>query len=261
MHLMAYLNRCGHEVLPLDRHVMPTEKMDALIHLAGENIAGKRWSAEHKKAIYDSRVLGTRQLIKHLIENDLVPKVFISASAVGYYGDRGDEILTESSSRGSGFLADVCQDWEAVSSNLPGTRICHTRFGMVLAKNGGALKKMLPAFKVGLGGRIGSGKQFISWIGAHDLARAMEHVLKSDLSGPINFTAPEPVMNKFFTEALAKHVNRWVGPPMPAWVAKLLFGEMADSLLLAGQRAIPEKLLQSGFAFETPSLQEALEKN
>ena len=258
---MAYLKERGHEVLPLGRGEMPSQKAGAIIHLAGENIAGRRWSAQHKKAIYDSRVLSTKELIQHITQNDLVPKVFISASAVGYYGDREDEILTEASSKGAGFLADVCQDWEDASKDLPGARVCHTRFGMVLAKSGGALKKMLPAFKVGLGGRFGSGKQFVSWIGLGDLVRGVEHVLESDLSGPVNFTAPEPVMNKIFTEAVADHVGRWVGPPMPAWIARLVFGEMADSLFLASQRAIPEKLLQSGFVFETPRLQEALEKN
>ncbi|MCB1108319.1 MAG: TIGR01777 family oxidoreductase [Chlamydiia bacterium] len=260
-HLVQYLSNLGFDMMPLARGEMPSMKADALIHLAGENIIEKRWTASHKKKIYDSRVITTQNLAHYLIENDLVPKVFVSASAVGYYGDRGSEILTEDSVKGEGFLADVCSDWESASMDLQDARVCHTRFGMVLSKDGGALAKLLPLFKAGLGGRLGSGSQYMSWIHMDDLVRGIHHVLVTDqLAGPINFTAPVPVSNKVFTKALAQAVHRWVGPPVPAWFLRLVFGEKADGLLLVSQRAVPEKLLKSGFSFNVANIEEALAK-
>ncbi|MCP5509808.1 MAG: TIGR01777 family protein [Chlamydiales bacterium] len=261
-HLVKYLSDLGFEMMPLNRGEMPSLKADAIIHLAGENIAGQRWTAAYKKTIYDSRVIGTQNLVHDLIENDLIPKVFISASAVGYYGDRGSEILTENSMKGEGFLADVCSDWELASMDLQDARVCHARFGMVLSRDGGALAKLLPLFKAGLGGRLGSGCQYVSWIHMDDLVRGLHHILVTNcLAGPINLTAPEPVLNKVFTQALAQALNRWVGPPIPAWILRLVLGEKADNLLLASQRAVPEKLLKSGFSFNIANIEEALAKN
>lgn len=231
--------------------VVPKGPCDYIIHLAGANIARKRWTSDYKRIIYESRVLGTQNLVKQLLERNQLPKVFISASAVGFYGDRGDELLTETSCKGKGFLAEVCADWEKATEPLSqsGVRVCHARFGMVLGK-GGALERMRWPFLLGLGGRLGSGNQYVSWIHIDDLVAAMQFVLEHEaLSGPINFVAPHPVRNQEMTERLAASVHRWVGPPLPPLLLKILVGEMAEDVLLASQQTVPEKLLQAGFSF------------
>ncbi len=237
------------------------EGFDAVIHLAGENIASGRWTANRKQLIRDSRVLGTRILSATLAERDVPPKVMICASAVGYYGNQDNQELTESSPRGDSFLAEVCHDWEEACSPLrrKGARVVNLRSGMVLSSQGGALKKMLPLFKAGLGGVIGDGKMYMSWITLEDIVRVINFCLNSDeLDGPVNTVAPNPVTNKEFTKTLGKILNRPTWLPTPAFALKLALGEMADELLLSSIRAVPEKLLNSGFAFRHLNLSDGL---
>lgn len=238
------------------------EGIDALIHLAGENIAGGRWTAALKNRIRESRVKGTRLVARALAAMKRAPKVWISASAIGYYGNRGDEKLTETSAPGSGFLASVCQEWEqstAAAEGVPGLRIVKLRIGVVLDKGGGALAKMLLPFKLGLGGVIGGGDQYMSWVALDDLVGAIEHCLGNEsLSGPINATAPEPETNRQFTRTLGKVLGRPTIFPMPALAARLAFGEMADEMLLGGARVLPARLEASGFRFRHPTIEGAL---
>ncbi|MDX8431762.1 MAG: TIGR01777 family oxidoreductase [Candidatus Algichlamydia australiensis] len=246
-----------HELLFFSRdlqkspNLLDLPEVDAIIHLSGENISGY-WTQKKKQRIKESRCDFTEKLTTALIEQNRVPKIFLSASAVGYYGDRGEEILDETAAKGEGFLSDVCACWEHASKPLAkhGARLVHMRFGMVLSKTGGALKKMLLPFKLGLGGRIGSGKQYMSSITLKDLTRAIEFVLMhKELSGPVNFCSPEPLTNLEFSERVAKSVNRTLGPPLPAFLAKLLFGQMGKELLLSSTRAYPKKFLDAGFHF------------
>lgn len=233
---------------------------DAVIHLAGENIASKRWSAEQKRKIRESRVDATQRLAKHLVAHK--PRLFIAASAVGFYGDRGDEILTEQSAGGTGFLPDTCEAWEQSTEalKLTGVRVIHLRFGMILSMDGGALAKMLPIFRAGVGGRIGSGRQWMSWITLEDVLRVIEFCLvRRELSGAYNTVAPEPVRNAEFTAELARVLKRPAIVPVPAFSLRLLYGEMADALLLSSQRVVPERLEQAGFTFEHRRIGEALE--
>jgi len=233
---------------------------DAVIHLAGESIVG-RWTAAKKKAMRDSRVLGTRRLSEALAQAKQRPEVFICASAIGIYGDRGDEILTEASGAGNGFLAELARDWEKASGAAidAGIRTVNIRIGLVLSSRGGALEKMLPPFKLGLGGRIGSGRQWWSWIHVDDIVGAMHHAIRNpSLSGPVNFTAPGAVQNTEFTGTLAAALSRPAIFPVPAFAARLAFGEMADELLLAGQRVEPAKLISSGYPFRFPTLKQSL---
>ena len=224
-------------------------QVESHIHLAGENIFG-RWTKKKKQRIRESRCDFTEKLVSSLIAQSKIPKHFLSASAVGFYGDRGDESLTEESAKGEGFLSDVCQCWENASKPLieKGTRVVHMRFGVILSPNGGALKKMLLPFKLGLGGRIGSGKQWMSTIQLTDLLRAIEFLLdQPEITGAVNLCAP--ITNLEFSKRIAKSVNHSLGPPLPAFLVKLLFGEMGESLLLASTRAHPNKILTHGFNF------------
>jgi uncharacterized protein (TIGR01777 family) len=234
---------------------------DAVIHLAGETIVG-RWTEAKKARIRDSRILGTRHLAEALSKAPQPPRVLISASAIGYYGDRGEEILLEDSRPGAGFLAEVCREWEAASqpANDAGIRTVQMRFGVVLSPRGGALSKMLPPFRMGLGGKIGSGRQWWSWIDVKDLVGAIHHVLRSDLlRGPVNVVAPKPVRNEEFTKSLAAVLSRPSIFPMPAFAARLALGQMADELLLASQHVEPAKLVATGYSFQYPGLKPALE--
>ena len=235
--------------------------VDAVVHLAGKNIAAARWSAKVKERIRSSRVEGTRVLCEGLAKMKAPPKALICASAIGFYGDRGDEIMTEESAAGSGFLAELAQDWEAATTPAveAGIRVVHLRFGVVLSPRGGALAKMLLPFKIGMGGRVGSGRQYWSWISIDDAAGAIHHALMTDsLQGPVNAVAPNPVTNIEFTKTLGQVLGRPTIVPMPATTARLLLGEMAEELLLASTRVEPKRLVQSGYQFRQPTLEAAL---
>jgi len=237
------------------------EGHDALVHLAGENIAAGRWTPDQKKRIRESRVRGTSMLCGRLKSLKKPPAVAVFASAVGIYGNRSDEELTEQSIPGSGFLATVTKEWEAASDVLTETsiRIVKLRIGVVLSKDGGALARMLPVFKLGLGGKIGSGRQYMSWIAIDDLLGIMKYTLSHDnISGPINAVSPNPVTNKEFTKRLGKLLSRPTFFALPRLGLKLAAGEMGDELLLASTRVLPEKLTSSGFHFEYPKLEQAL---
>jgi uncharacterized protein (TIGR01777 family) len=234
--------------------------LQAVVHLAGENIAG-RWTEAKKRRIRDSRVAGTTNLCRTLASLHAPPKVLVCASAIGYYGDRGDEILDESSSQGSGFLPDVCREWEAateIAANA-GIRVVNARLGVVLSRRGGALKPMLLPFKLGAGGKVGSGQQYWSWIDLDDVVAAIRHAIESEgLFGPVNVVAPHPCTNAEFTKVLGKVLHRPTVIPMPAFAARLALGEMADGLLLASARVIPRKLQETGFEFRFTDLAAAL---
>jgi uncharacterized protein (TIGR01777 family) len=235
--------------------------IDGIVHLAGENIASGRWTKVKKEKIRSSRIEGTKRLCEHILKLPTPPSVFVCASAIGYYGDRGMEFLNEDSSRGSGFLPDVCLGWEeaAESVSKAGLRVVNVRFGIVLSKDGGALAKMLTPFKMGMGGKIGSGTQYMSWVAMDDVTGAIYHALVTDsLKGPVNVTAPNPVTNKEFTNTLGKVLNRPTVMPMPAFAARLAFGEMANDLLLASTKVAPKRLSDSGYEFQYPELANAL---
>src|SRR5580700_2258766 len=234
---------------------------DAVIHLAGESIFG-RWTAGKKRKIRESRVAGTLNLAQALARAEEKPMVFVCGSAIGYYGNRGEEMLSEESAPGSGFLAEVCQEWEeattpAVQADI---RTAHLRTGIVLSPKGGALAAMLLPFKVGLGGRTGDGRQWMSWIDVRDMVGAIHHILKNDLlQGPVNMVAPKPVRNAEFAQTLAGVLSRPAIFPMPAFAAKLMFGEMGEELLLGSQQVEPGKLIASGYPFRYRELRAALE--
>lgn len=234
---------------------------DGVVHLAGESIAARRWSHAQKVRIRDSRVFGTRTLCRALAALAEKPKVLISASAIGFYGDRGAEALDETAARGSGFLPDVCVAWEAETRAAAdaGLRVVNLRIGVVLSPEGGALARMLPPFKLGAGGVLGGGQQFMSWIDLDDLVSAIRFALTTEtLHGAVNATAPNPVTNREFTKTLGKVLRRPTILPMPALAARAAFGEMADALLLASTRVLPRALQQAGFPFRYPTLEEAL---
>ena len=276
--LSAFLSTCGHHVTRLVRHEptssdeiqwspeggihASTPTFDAVIHLAGEGIAEKRWSSERKDKIVKSRVDGTRALLNSFANSKTPPKTFITASAIGFFGDRGDELLDETSSIGSGFLPSTCKAWEGLaeeSSKRCGARNIALRFGIVLSPEGGALKKMLLPFSLGLGGPLGSGKQFMSWIHLHDAVYAIYHLLmREDLSGPFVVTAPNPVSNSEFTKALGRVLKRPTLFRVPPFVLKILFGEMAEAALLSSTRAVPKGLTDSGFVFSYPEIEEGM---
>ena len=235
---------------------------DALIHLAGESIVG-RWTEDKKRRIVDSRVLPTRHLAEAMAKTSPPPQVFICASAIGYYGDRGDEILREESSPGARFSSQLCVQWENAcqAAVAAGIRTVNLRFGIVLSAAGGALQKMLPPFRLGAGGNMGNGRQWMSWVDLQDATTAMLHILKTEaLHGAVNMTAPNPVTNAEFTKTLAAVLSRPAVFPMPAFAARLLFGQMADELLLASQRVEPAKLLASGYVFQQPELRRSLQR-
>jgi uncharacterized protein len=234
---------------------------DPVIHLAGETVVG-RWTAAKKARIRDSRVLGTLHLAQALAQSAQRPRLLITASAVGYYGDRGEEILRENSPPGEGFLSEVCREWEAATqpAAAAGIRTAQLRIGVVLSPVGGALQKMLTPFKMGVGGNMGNGRQWWSWIDVRDLVGAIHHILTSDhLDGPVNIVTPTPVTNAEFTQTLASVLSRPAIFPMPAFAARLAFGQMADELLLASQRVEPAKLTASGYAFQYSNLRASLQ--
>ncbi len=278
--LIKALTGDGHEVIRLVRHnhklgafevewhpnkgivdTQQLEGMNAVVHLAGENIAAGRWTDEKKRAIRESRVKGTSLLSDALARLSHPPSVFVSASAIGYYGSRGDELLTEQSPPGNDFLANVCKDWEQATRAAAekGIRTVHARFGIILDRHEGALAKMLTPFRMGIGGRIGDGKQWMSWIAIDDIVAALKFVLlDAAVSGPVNFVAPNPVTNSEFTTTLGRVLARPTIFPMPAFGARLAFGEMADALLLSSQRVDPSVLEDRGFPFYWPTLEAAM---
>jgi uncharacterized protein len=270
----------GHEVVRLVRKAAPGltgvalwnpdtgdldssifDSADAVVHLSGETIAQGRWTAARKARIRDSRVKSTECVVQALLRASSPPKALLCASAIGYYGSRGDERLTETSGPGTGFLAEVCQAWETATrpASENGIRVVNLRFGMVLSGKGGALRAMLPAFKLGLGGVVGGGRQYISWIAMDDLAGAVRHLLNdTSVSGPVNLVSPNPVTNVAFTKALGRMLRRPTIIPAPAWAVRLAFGEMADALLLASQRVEPALLLAAGYSFQYGGIESAL---
>lgn len=279
--LIPLLTTGGHEAVPLVRSksamaataavawnpdanqidAAGIEGFDAVVHLAGENIAGGRWTAARKARILDSRVKGTRLLCEALARTARPPKTLVCASAIGFYGNRGDETLTEDSPSGNGFLAKVCREWEAAAepARNAGIRVVHLRFGVILTPAGGALAKMLLPFKLGAGGVIGNGRQYMSWITIDDTVGAVLHALATPgLNGPVNAVAPHPVTNREFTRTLGKVLSRPTIFPMPAFAARLAFGEMADELLLASTRVVPGRLMATGYNFRHERLEGGL---
>jgi uncharacterized protein len=237
------------------------EGVDAVVHLAGENIAGGRWTDKFKQRIRDSRVVGTQLLAEAIAGLSRKPRAFVCASAIGYYGDRGDEVLAEDSPPGDDFLAEVCQEWEAACQPArdAGIRTANIRIGVVLSPHGGALKKMLTPFKLGAGGRLGNGRQYMSWVALDDVVEAIGFLLANPaVAGPVNLTAPNPVTNADFTKTLGRVLSRPAIFPLPAFAARLLFGEMADALLLSSTRALPQALTAAGYQFRYPELEPAL---
>lgn len=277
--LVAALRERGHEVRPLVRRVPADEReifwdpaareldagrlegVEAVVNLAGENIAGGRWTAARREKLLRSRVDATQTLVAACAKLSPKPAVFVSASAVGFYGDGGDGELAEDAPAGLGFLPEVAMIWEtnAEGAARAGVRTVLLRYGVVLAKGGGALAKMLPAFRLGLGGRLGDGRQWLSWISLWDAITATVQAVENPrYRGPINVVAPNPVTNGDFTATLAARLRRPAFLPAPEWALHLLFGEMADATLLASTRAVPGKLQEVGFKFRYPTLDEAL---
>lgn len=238
------------------------EGLDAVIHLAGESISGLRWTEEKKKAIRDSRVIGTRTMIEAFDKLKKRPKVFISGSAVGFYGDRGSDEMTESSAAGKTFLSEVCKEWEAESRRAEdlGIRTVLLRTGIVLSKDGGALGTMLTPFKLGVGGVIGDGDQWMSWVSLVDVVEIINFALENEnLRGAINVTSPNPVTNEVFTKTLGNVLYRPTFLPLPEFAVHMVFGEMGDALLLDSTRVIPKRLADAGYKFKYPELRPALE--
>jgi uncharacterized protein len=234
---------------------------DAVVNLAGASIAGGRWSAERKAVLRASRIDTTRALVEALAKMNVRPSVLVSASAIGVYGDRGDEVLTEESKEGTDFLAGLAREWEAeaLKAEALGIRVVLARFGIILAREGGALAKMLLPFKLGAGGRLGSGQQWMSWVTLEDVIGILRMAIeKATVRGAVNVVAPQPVMNTEFTKALAKALHQPALFPAPAFALRLALGEMADALLLSSQRVAPQKLEQSGYRFAHADLASAL---
>ena len=276
--LVAKLSQSGHEVIRLVRRspkageiqwnpksgtldAAALEGTDAVIHLSGAGIGDKRWSAAYRKEILDSRTDTTALLAKTIASLSRKPSVFLSGSAIGIYGARNDEQLTEVSTHGTGFLAEVCEQWEAAAKPAvdAGVRTVYLRTGIVLSPKGGALKKLLPLFKLGVGGKFGNGKQWQSWISIDDEIGAIEYLLTANVSGAVNLTAPNPVTNAEFTKVLASVLKRPAIVPVPTFAPKILLGgELADALLFTGQRVIPAALNASGYAFKHTTLESAL---
>ena len=233
----------------------------AFIHLSGENIAEGRWTEERKRRIVDSRIATTSFLVKTIASLEKKPSVLVSASAVGIYGNRGSEELDEQSAKGTGFLADICEQWEAAAGPVKeaGVRLVLARFGVILSAEDGALAKLLPIFKAGVGGRVGSGEQYMAWVELGDVARACVYAIENEsLDGPIDVVAPEDTTNAAFAKALAHALHRPAFVPTPAFAIKLAFGQMGEETILASQRVAPAKLLAAGFSFEHPTLESAL---
>lgn len=271
--LCEHLTSLGHTAVPLVRGLggwnpalgeLDTHRVkgfDAVVHLGGAGIADKRWSDDYKQTIANSRINSTKLLAARMSETRDKPKVFVVASAVGIYGSRGSRLLTESDEPGSGFLADVATQWEAAADEArdAGIRVVHARLGMVLDRHGGALAKMMLPFKLGLGGVIGNGEQYWSWIAANDVVRAITHVIDSPkMVGPVNMVAPHAVTCYEFVKTLGRVLKRPTIMPTPAFAVRLAMGQMADELLLASTRVDPKALRNAGFTFETPQLEDAL---
>jgi hypothetical protein len=256
-HLLESLARAGHPPHALTRGAPPVE-CDVVIHLAGEPLA-QRWTAAARRRIRESRVAGTRNLVEALATLTRRPEALICASAIGYYGSRGDEILTESSAPGSGFLPELCVAWEteAQAAEALGIRVVRVRTGLVLDARGGALPRMLPPFRMGVGGRLGSGRQWMSWIHLEDLTALLLFAVENRFQGPLNAVAPHPVTNADFTRELARALRRPALFPVPEFALRLLFGEMAD-VLLDSQRVAPAAAEAAGFRFRFPQLPPAL---
>lgn len=238
------------------------EGIDAVVHLAGESVAGLRWTDDKKKAIRDSRVLGTRNVVDAISKLKNKPKVFIAASAIGFYGERGDEEVTESSGAGDNFLAAVCKEWEAESRRAEdaGIRTVLLRTGIVLSKDGGALATMLTPFKLGVGGVVGSGLQWMSWISLDDEIAVINYVIENEnIRGAVNAVSPNPVTNHDFTKTLGEVLYRPTFLPIPEFAVSMVFGEMGDALLLASTKVMPTRLEDAGFEFKYPNLREAVE--
>jgi len=237
------------------------EGLSGVVHLAGESIAEGRWTDEKKTRIRESRVKGTTLLSETLAKLKQKPEVLVAASAVGFYGSRGDETLDEQSASGSDFLAEVCREWELATQPAAqaGVRVVNLRFGVILSEDGGALPKMLFPFRMGVGGKLGSGQQYMSWIAIDDAVGAIEHALTNNtLRGPVNVVAPNSVTNHDFTKTLGHVLSRPTIFPVPAFAARLVFGEMADATLLSSQRVEPARLKESGYTFKYPELEAAL---
>ena len=245
---------------PMEGNLDPAliEAVDAVVNLAGETIEG-RWTAKKKKKILESRVKGTQLLSQTFQRLDTPPKIFVSSSASGFYGDRGEEILTESSTAGNGFLADVCKAWEAAADTSSETRLVIARTGVVFDPSGGALQKLLIPIRLFFGGPLGGGKQWWPWITLADEVKALMHMIDTDIEGPVNLVSPQPLRNKELTKQIAKALKRPAFIPAPAFALRALLGEMADGLLLSSSRILPEALEKSGFQFSSPDLQSALE--
>jgi uncharacterized protein (TIGR01777 family) len=281
-HLIPTLEAKGHEIFSLVRKAPKNEReiqwdaetglneneqgrledFDAVIHLAGEPIA-QTWTKEKKRALRESRVQGTKNLVNALGKTKNPPKHFISASAIGYYGNREDEILTEESAPGEGFLPEMCVAWEAEARKAAdfGARVVFLRTGIALSKDGGALAQMITPFSFGVGGVVGSGKQWMSWIELDDLISVINFTLENERArGAVNATAPNPATNETFTKTLGEVLNRPTFIPIPEFGVKFMFGEMGETLLLQGNRVLPKKLEDLGFTFKYPELKEALKK-
>ncbi|MCK6459109.1 MAG: TIGR01777 family oxidoreductase [Planctomycetes bacterium] len=266
--LVPFLSTGGHEPVAVPRDggafdLRRLEGADAVVHLAGENIASGRWTPERKERIRRSRVEGTRRVAERIAGMERPPRVLVCASAIGLYGDRGDEELDERSAPGRGFLADVCREWEAAAdpARIRGTRVVHLRLGIVLSPRGGALRRMLAPFRMGLGGRIGSGRQHMSWISIDDAVGAIHAAIRDgSMEGPVNAVAPEPVTNARWTETLARVLRRPAILPMPAFAARIAFGEMADALLLASARVFPRRLEEARYRFRDADLEGCLRR-
>lgn len=244
-----------------DKDLPRLEALDAVIHLAGENVSGLRWTDEKKKAIRDSRIFGTRTIIEAFARLEKKPKVFISGSAIGFYGDRGNDEMTETSSAGDTFLAIVCKEWEAESRRAEdmGIRTVLLRTGVVLSKDGGALATMLTPFKLGVGGVVGTGKQWMSWVSLDDVVAIINFALENQsLRGAVNVVSPNPATNEEFTKELGTVLYRPTFLPLPKFAINLMFGEMGDALLLSSTRVAPKRLQELGFKFEFPHLKQAL---
>jgi uncharacterized protein (TIGR01777 family) len=276
--LQRELTRAGYEVNILTRRDLPdqpqwnlerntidfkgTGPFHAVVNLAGDNIAEGRWTDKKKRRIRESRVNGTRLLSEELAMADCKPTVLVSASAIGYYGDRGVEECDECSEPAQDFLADVCQEWEAATAPAAnaGIRVVNARIGVVLSPDGGALKKMLLPFRLGLGGPVSDGKQFMSWISIIDVARAIMYAIeRPDFEGPVNLVSPSPVSNADFSKSLAAYLHRPSFVPLPAFMVRLLFGEMGEALLLSSTKVVPGQLMQAAFEFNHPDLDSAFE--
>jgi uncharacterized protein (TIGR01777 family) len=275
--LVEYFVNKGHSIFSLQRNKKPDSNsfwnfdrlnghgvcldFDAVVHLAGENIANGRWTRRKKKLILQSRVHGTKELAEYCSKLHHKPEVFISASAIGYYGDRGDTVVDETSSTGTNFVAEVCREWEraAKPAEKAGIRVVNARIGMVLSGKGGTLSTMLPSFKLGIAGIVGNGKQYVSWIDIRDVISIIhETITDRTISGPINLVSPHPVTNYEFTKTLGRIVQKPTVMRMPAFVAKTVFGRMGVELVLSSTRVLPKLLLDKNYLFQAPDLGKSL---